>query len=402
VSLTFRSRRSVIGFAGLLASTVVALSGLTFPAASGAVQLAYVSDPASGEPGTVLSVKGTGCAPSGNGFGGTDGAFAFVVNPTGNFSQQPQTLFHSLADGSFAGTFVVPSNATVGRTYETAVSCYGTGDMRGWFADPGYQTFTVTAPLTTPGGFRSLSPHRLLDTRAGVGAPKAAVAAGGTVRLKVTGRGGVPVSGVTAVVLNVTVTQAASQGFITVYAGGTTRPSASNLNFLAGQTVPNLVIAPVATDGTVSLFNGSANTVQLIADVSGYFRSGTPTAAGTFKSLTPVRLLDTRTGVGAPKAAVAAGGTVRLKVTGRGGVPVSGVTAVVLNVTVTQPASQGFITVYAGGTTRPSASNLNFLAGQTVPNLVIAPVATDGTVSLFNGSAGTVQLIADVSGYTKP
>ncbi len=45
------------------------------------------------------------------------------------------------------------------------------------------------------------------------------------------------------------------------------------------------------------------------------------------------------------------------------------------------------------------ASNLNFLPGQTVPNLVVAPVGIDGSVDFFNGSPGSVQLIADVAGY---
>jgi hypothetical protein len=34
-----------------------------------------------------------------------------------------------------------------------------------------------------------------------------------------------------------------------------------------------------------------------------------------------------------------------------------------------------------------------------VPNLVVAPVGSNGKVALFNGSGGSVQLIADVSGY---
>lgn len=71
----------------------------------------------------------------------------------------------------------------------------------------------------------------------------------------------------------------------------------------------------------------------------------------------------------------------------------------VLNVTVTQPGQGGYLTVYAGGAARPTASNLNFVAGQTVPNLVVAPIGGDGTVALFNGSASTVQLIADAAGY---
>jgi hypothetical protein len=121
---------------------------------------------------------------------------------------------------------------------------------------------------------------------------------------------------------------------------------------------------------------------------------------GGFTSLTPSRVLDTRTGVGASKAAaVAAGGTVHLQVAGVGGVPGSGVSAVVLNVTVTAPGTAGYLTVYGDGTALPAVSNLNFVAGQSVPNLVIAPVGANGKVALHNGSAGTVHLVADVSGW---
>lgn len=70
-----------------------------------------------------------------------------------------------------------------------------------------------------------------------------------------------------------------------------------------------------------------------------------------------------------------------------------------LNVTVTEPASSGFVTVYGDGTALPVASNLNFVPAQTVPNLVLAPVGANGMVDLYNGSAGTIQLVADVCGY---
>jgi hypothetical protein len=259
--------------------------------------------------------------------------------------------------------------------------------------------YYLAGAQSAPGAFGALAPARLLDTRSGVGAPTGAVAASGTVALQITGRGGVPASGVSAVVLNVTVTAPTRAGYVTAYGDGTTRPEASNLNFLAGQTVPNLVIAPVGANGKVALYNGSPGTVQMIADVSGYYVAGSPAAAGAFGSLAPSRLLDTRSGVGAPTGVVAAGGTVALQVTGRGGVPASGVSAVVLNVTVTRPTKPGYITVYGDGTTRPTASNLNFVANQSVPNLVIAPVGANGKVALYNGSTGTVHLIADVSGY---
>jgi hypothetical protein len=89
---------------------------------------------------------------------------------------------------------------------------------------------------------------------------------------------------------------------------------------------------------------------------------------------------------------------VALQVEGRGGVPVSGVSAVAVNVTVTQPTGSGYVTVYADGVPMPVASNLNFVAGQTVPNLVIAPVGADGKIDLTVTDA-SAQLIADVSGY---
>jgi hypothetical protein len=114
-------------------------------------------------------------------------------------------------------------------------------------------------------------------------------------------------------------------------------------------------------------------------------------------ALTPARVLDTRSGTGFT-GAVAPGGIVHLKVDGQGHVPGSGVAPVVLNVTVTQPKAAGFLTVYGDGPSRPPASNPNFLAGQTVVNLVVAPVSADGKVAFYNGSAVSVQIVADVSG----
>ena len=153
-----------------------------------------------------------------------------------------------------------------------------------------------------PSAFTSLAPYRLLDTRYGVGAANVAVAKGGTVHLQVATRGGVPATGVSAVVLNVTVTAPTKPGYVTVYGDGTTRPTASNLNFVAGQTIPNLVIAPVGANGKVALYNGTGGTIHLIADVSGYYVSGNPSVVGVFGSLPQPPLLDTRTGGARPSA----------------------------------------------------------------------------------------------------
>jgi hypothetical protein len=287
-------------------------------------------------------------------------------------------------------TTPVSSNGTVSLYNGSAGTVQLIADISGYYVDGTPQA---------AGMFASVTPDRLLDTRDGSGVPAAgAVAAHGAVVLQVDGRGGVPASGVSAVVLNVAATQPSSYGWVAVWGGGA-RPNVSNLNFDAHTTVANLVTVPVSSDGTVSLYNGSAGTVQLIADVFGYYLAGGPLLDGGLGPVPPDRVLDTRDGTGVPVAGtVAAGATVVLKVGGRGWVLPSAVSAVVLNVAVTQPSSYGWVAVWGAGT-RPETSSVNFDAGKTVANLVVTPVASDGTVSFYNGSAGTVQLIADVFGY---
>ena len=128
----------------------------------------------------------------------------------------------------------------------------------------------VAAPTTTGARFSPLSPSRILDTRAGNGAPAAPLGPGAVLDLQVTGRGGVPASGVSAVVLNVTVTQPSEGSVLTAFPIGQPVPLASNLNFNAGQTVPNLVVVKVGTGGRVGLYN-AFGTVHVVADVAGWF-----------------------------------------------------------------------------------------------------------------------------------
>ena len=98
------------------------------------------------------------------------------------------------------------------------------------------------------------------------------------------------------------------------------------------------------------------------------------------------------------KGHLGTGGIVDLQVTGAAGVP-TGATAVVLNVTAADsPGPHSYLTVYPKGTARPLASNLNFAPGQTVANLVIAKIGTDGKVTIYNNLGSTV-VIADVQGW---
>ncbi|GAB4067053.1 hypothetical protein GCM10028777_21870 [Angustibacter speluncae] len=256
--------------------------------------------------------------------------------------------------------------------------------------------YHVAGEPVLPGAFGSLAPSRLLDTRVGTGVPTTTPAgAGATVRFAVAGRGGVPQDAVAAVVLNVTVVGAGGPGWATVHAGGSPRPGTSNLNYVGGQTVPNLVVAPLGDDGTVSLY--TTTTAHLLADVAGYLLAGDASAAGTLGQVVPARVLDTRNGTGAAAGPMGPGTAVSLQVAGVAGVPAVGVSSVVLNVTATQPSGAGWVTVHASGSPRPNASSLNLAAGQTVPNLVVAPVGPDGRVVLWTSTS--THLLADVFGY---
>lgn len=119
-------------------------------------------------------------------------------------------------------------------------------------------------------------------------------------------------------------------------------------------------------------------------------------AQGTYRHVTPARILDTRTGNGAPKGLVGAGREVSVLVVGRGGIP-GGVSAVVLNVTAVTPSTNTFLTAYPSGTTRPSTSSLNVAARTNRANLVTVPVGSDGRVRIYN-STGTTHILADVVG----
>lgn len=292
----------------------------------------------------------------------------------------------------------VPIPGATGPTYTTADSDLNQPITVSVTASKqGYQPRTALSPAftptmpATPGTFRALTPARLLDTREGIGAG-GPVAGNSTVTLQVAGRGGVPV-GASAVVVNLTVTQPGASGFLTAHAQGTGVPGVSNVNFTRGQTVSNLATVPLSADGRVSLEYASVANGHLVADVQGFVVGGTAEAPGAVVPVAPQRMLDTRF-----SGAVGAGGEVDLPATGRAGVPAAA-SAVILNVTVVDPMAGGFVTAYPGGTAAPGASNLNFVAGQTVANLVVVKVGPGGTVRLRNGANAPVHLVADIQAY---
>jgi Zn-dependent metalloprotease len=288
-------------------------------------------------------------------------------------------------------SFVVP-HLVGGATYSfTVAATNGVG-----LGPPSNRSATVVPSAD----FVPLAPARLLDSRVGqptVDGQFSGIGgrdAGSVTAVTVAGRGGVAADAV-AVALNVTVTEASAPGFVTVFPCGGEPPTASNLNYVVGSTVPNLVVSKVGAGGQVCLFTQAA--VHLIADVSGYFPVGS-----SLVSLIPARLLETRpgqstvdaqaNGVGRrPDAAVT-----EVQVAGRAGVPADAAAAV-LNVTITDPSAPGYATVYPCGGTPPAASNVNYSVGQTIPNAVVTQIGAGGRVCVFTQSA--TDLVVDVAGY---
>ncbi len=248
-------------------------------------------------------------------------------------------------------------------------------------------------PTPTFGDFVAVTPARIRDSRNAIGGPAAPIGARQVGTVQITGRGGVPASGVTAVAVNVTAANATEPTFFTVYPAGGALPPTSTLNPVPGRAVPNMTIVGLGAGGAISVYN-EAGAADCLVDVLGYFRSA---PGAKLSPLDPARLLDTRHGIGAAKRRVSGGQHLDVTVTGRGGVPAVGVDAVVLNVTAVDPTAAGYVTVWPQGTARPVVSALNYEPGMVVPNLVVCKVGTGGAVSLFV-SDGDVDLLADVVG----
>jgi uncharacterized protein (DUF1501 family) len=296
-----------------------------------------------------------------------------------------RSYYSSVIDGWLGGG----ASEVLGGTFENlGLFARGPGRAPDGSIAPG------PATVTPPSGLVPLAPRRIVDTRIGLGPLARPLGPGEYLRVPVGGQGGVPQSGATAVVANVTVVDASRPMFFTVYPGSTARPETSNINAGPGRAVPNLVVMGIGADGCIEVYN-SHGTSHCLVDVFGY-----TTAAGgdRFVPLTPARLFDSRIGQGVPRQPLGGNLPVDIAVAGHAGVPPSGATAVVMNLTATEATSPGFLRVTPSGEPPTETSNVNFFARDTVPNLVICRLGTGGRIALDAAGTGT-HVLGDVFGY---
>lgn len=256
-----------------------------------------------------------------------------------------------------------------------------------------------------PGGeLATVVPARVLETRQGAAATTVdgvsegggRASAGSVVEVVVAGRGGVDAAA-QAVMLNVTAIAPDGPGYLTVFPCGAARPVASSVNYTPGAVVPNAVLAQIGAGGKVCIFTLAAT--DLVVDVNGFVPPG-----ADIETVVPARVLETRTGPNhttvdgeyAGIGRVAAGSITEFAVAGRGGVATDAA-AVILNVTAVGPDAAGYLTVFPCGSSRPLASSVNYVAGDVVPNAVLAKVGAGGLVCVF--SLAATDLVVDVAGF---
>ncbi|MGE3445396.1 MAG: hypothetical protein AB7L13_22395 [Acidimicrobiia bacterium] len=247
----------------------------------------------------------------------------------------------------------------------------------------------AAAGTGSPSRFVPVSPIRILDTRTGLGWPNGRLGFGGSMTLDIVGRG-VPTSA-SAVAMNVTMTDSASAGYLSVWPSGLVRPEVSNLNVSGGgQTVANLVVSALGA-GRVDLY--ASTSTDIVADVVGYFVPVPTSTFGRFERVEPTRVADTRVdGTGR----LAAQQERSIAIAGRAGVP-NDATAVVMTVTAANPGAAGYVVVWPDGRARPATSTLNMPGpGVSVPNLVLSGL---GNGAIRVASMVATDVVVDVVGF---
>ncbi|MBF4595743.1 hypothetical protein ITJ58_18450, partial [Curtobacterium flaccumfaciens] len=253
--------------------------------------------------------------------------------------------------------------------------------------------YTANTDGTAAGGFVPVAGKRIVDTRSGLGAPKALLAPGKSVDIQVTGTNGVPAGASGAVVNLLPINSTASDGYLTPYATGTTRPD-NALHYAPSVNTSIQAQVRLSSSGKMTIYNGSS-TINLVIDLQGYF-----TAAGTTgATFTPGigRVFDSRS---SGSSILAKNETRAIPVAGQAGVPVmgSGITAVVLTLTVAHGGSDGRASVWANGTTQPETTSINFQTDEIRTNTVTVALGANGKISL-NNIADATNYIIDVQGW---
>ena len=302
-----------------------------------------------------------------------DGCSGTTVQP--GSSCAVTVWFSPWAEGLREARLVIPDGTAVGST-EVRLAGFGTTDSSGTYV--------------------GVTPTRLLDTR--TAGTKSPLAGGSTTRLQVAGAAGVPASGVSAVVVNLTAVTTTSQGYFTMYPNGVARPTASSINFPKGWTGANMVTVPVGADGKVALYN-YGGPAHAVLDVLGWYWKDAEQPVGS--QFLPIgdafRLFDSRDEGGALRG----GDVVDLAGVFGGPKDTADISEFVVTVTAVGATKPGVLTAWSGEGTRPGASTVNYQPGVIAPNMAVVTAGhgEDGAgLRISNTTSGSVHVVVDLVG----
>lgn len=319
---------------------------------------------------TAVAVRVTGVSPT--------SPTSVTVWPTG--VARPSAASLRAAAGGPASGMVVAKVGSGGRlaVFNDQGDCDVAVDVIGYFRS------------TSAGRLVTVHPGRALDTRSGLGGRTGALAANTTFDVAIRGIAGVPKSA-TAALVSLTAVSPTAAGALTAYQSGTVRPTAGTMPFAAGRNTSSTMLVRLSSTGRITVHN-SAGSTHVLVDVLGYVGSST---SGRLFPLAPWRLLDTTGDVSKRFGA----GTVRaVPVLGVGGVPATGVSAVLVALGAVNPSSATTLLAWANGVTRPTAGSVCTSAGVSSTQLVAVRVGSGGAIQIHNAS-GETDVVVDIVGY---
>jgi subtilisin-like proprotein convertase family protein len=278
----YPSSLTVSGFTGAISRATVTLHDLThtFPAdidvllvGPGGQKALVMSDLGAGDDVGHINLTFDDLAASAPGAALTSGTFrpTSLDDTSDLFAAPAPPPPYSRDLAAFTGLSGSAANG-VWSLYIRDDAFVDSGTLGGWTLSLYGFSCSTSCAQTVPMRYFTLPPCRLVDTRSAAGSFGGPALQAGTDRsFTVSGACGIPPEA-QALALNVTVVDATSGGHLRLFAGSTPRPSASAINFQAGQTRANNAVAALGTGGVLTIFDGQpSGSVHCLLDVSGYF-----------------------------------------------------------------------------------------------------------------------------------
>jgi hypothetical protein len=397
-------------------------------------------------PGGTLNLQVTGYVDPVTGGTVPASATAVVINVTSvsGTASSFLTVFPAGTSRPLASNLNFPAHVVLANAVTTQLSAGGAASIYNALgtvnvlADvEGY--FTAAAANLPAGEYHPIAPIRVCDTRAGQPATTCngnndgkthTLGPNSSIKIAIAGQPAycatnpcppndfIPTDGTEEnAIVNLTALAGTSATYLSIvpfttsgcqFGGNKGAPSYSDINVGAGGVQANRVFVPLGPNLTpinVCVYN-AAGKVNFIIDANGWF-GGTgppPTPLGLqYVATSPTRICDTRSGNTTPCSghALTPGGVRTVAAAGQLGIS-SSAKAIIANLTAVVGSAATYLSAYpSDAASRPNVSDVNVVAGQTLPNLtavVLSGGGSPGNFNLFNG-AGTINAIVDVEGW---